>query len=138
MLRVRLRGERAEAKRAARKAGARPDVTKTADYDLPSGVVGLTGPIDKPAPGTLPIRGDLAHIALAHRYLAAHYVIPQLRTVAEGGATFLLQMRDNADPGVALDAGIEIEVLDVAGDWIWACCGPEGPSGYLRSASLAA
>ena len=113
-------------------------MTKTADYELPSGVVGLTGPIDKPAPGTLPIRGDLAHIALAHRYLAAHYVIPELRTIGDDGATMLLQPRDNADTGTALDAGTQVEVLDVAGDWSWVCCGPDGPSGYLRSASLAA
>lgn len=105
---------------------------------MPSGIVGLAGPVDKPAPGTLPIRGDLAHIALAQRYLAAHYVIPELRTVGESGATFLLQPRDNSDSGASLEAGATVEVLDVAGDWVWACRGPDGPSGYLRTGALVA
>ena len=117
--------------------GQQAAVSESADYDLPTGIIGLTGPIEKPAPGTLPIRGDLAHIALAHRYLAAHYVIPEMRNVGASGAQFLLQPRDNADSGASLEPGSSLEVLDVAGDWIWGCCGPEGPSGYLRSSTLA-
>ena len=56
-------------------------------YSLPEGVVGLNGPVDKPAPGTLPLRGDLAHIALAQTYLAAHYVIPQPRAIGSEPVT---------------------------------------------------
>ena len=109
-----------------------------AAYDLPTGIIGLSGPIERPAPGTLPLRGDLAHIALAHRYLAAHYVVPQVYTLGPDGAVLLHQPRDNADAGAKLAPGSTVELLDVAGDWCWACVGPEGPSGYFRSAALAA
>ena len=34
-------------------------------YSVPGGNIGLKGPVAKPAPGTVPLRGDLAHIALA-------------------------------------------------------------------------
>lgn len=114
------------------------EVSESGAYGLPEGVVGLTGPIDRPAPGTLPLRGDLAHIALAHRYLAAHYVIPEVREIGPDSAQFLLQPNDNSEAGAALEAGAMVEVLDVAGDWIWACAGPEGPSGYFRTSALAA
>ena len=46
---------------------------KAADYAMPEGRLGLKGPVKKPAPGTLPLRGDLAHIALADTHLAAHF-----------------------------------------------------------------
>ena len=111
-------------------------MSAAADYSLPDGIVGLKGPIDRPAPGTLPLRGDLAHIALADRYLAAHYVIPHCRTVAEGGATLKIAMRDDADDGATISAGETVELLDCAGDWAWIARGPEGPSGYVRLAAL--
>ena len=113
-------------------------MSESATYDLPQGIIGLTGPIARPAPGTLPLRGDLAHIALAHRYLAAHYVMPEKRTLGPNGATLLHQPRDDAEKGVVLAPGETVELLDIAGDWCWACCGPDGPSGYFRSRALAA
>lgn len=106
-------------------------------YELPQGIVGLKGPVAKPAPGTLPLRGDLAHIALAGRYLSAHYVIPHARRIADGGAVLKLAMRDDSGDGAALPGGAEIELLDIAGDWAWIACGPEGPSGYVHLAALA-
>ena len=112
-------------------------MTSPASYTLPDGIVGLKGPVDRPAPGTLPLRGDLAHIALAGRYLAAHYVIPQLRRVGSEAVTLKIAMRDDADDGATIDAGAEIELLDCAGDWAWIACGPEGPSGYVRLGALA-
>lgn len=108
-----------------------------ASYSLPEGIVGLKGPVEKPAPGTLPLRGDLAHIALANRYLAAHYVIPTCRTIADFGVTLKLNMRDDAEEGAKLEAGTTVELLDVAGDWAWITRGPEGPSGYVRLGTLA-
>ena len=111
-------------------------MSENASYQLPEGIVGLKGPVAKPAPGTLPLRGDLAHIALAGRYLAAHYVIPKLRTVAASGAVLKLAMRDDAGDGASLDAGSEVELLDVAGKWAWITCGPEGPSGYVYLSAL--
>lgn len=108
-----------------------------ADYQLPKGIVGLNGPVERPAPGTLPLRGDLAHIALAGRYLAAHYVIPLCRTVAKSGGVLKLSPRDDAEIGATLAAGEDVELLDEAGDWCWITRGPDGPSGYVRQAVLA-
>jgi hypothetical protein len=99
--------------------------------------VGLKGPVEKPAPGTLPLRGDLAHIALADHFLAAHYVVPRLRQIASSPAVLKLNMRDDAEEGATLDAGSPVELLDQAGDWVWITVGPEGPSGYVRSSALA-
>jgi hypothetical protein len=106
-------------------------------YDLPDGELSLSGPVDRPAPGTLPIRGDLAHIALASRYLVAHYVVPQPREISGAGAPLQLQPNDEAEPVTLLDPGTAFEALDYAGEWCWGCCGPDGPTGYLRTALLA-
>lgn len=108
------------------------------NYTVPEGVLGLTGPVEKPAPGTLPLRGDLAHIALAGQHLAAHYVIPQIHTVGAEGVDVMENTRDDSPQVTHFDAGTQIEVLDVAGDWIWGCLGPDGPSGYMKAANLAA
>jgi hypothetical protein len=106
------------------------------DYAVPGGVLGLMGPVEKPAPGTLPLRGDLAHIALAGVHLAAHYVIPHIRTVGPGGAAVMENTRDDSPQVTRFAPGTEVEVLDVAGDWVWGCLGPAGPSGYLKADCL--
>ena len=111
-------------------------MSENASYDLPDGIVGLKGPVTKPASGTLPLRGDLAHIALAGRYLAAHYVIPKLRSVGPDGVRLKLAMRDDATDGVTLEGGAAVELLDIAGNWAWIACGPEGPSGYVHLDAL--
>ena len=111
--------------------------SQTTSYSVPSGVLGLRGPVAKPAPGTLPLRGDLSHMALAGRHLAAHYVIPNSRTAGDAGADFLLAPREDADIVFSLNAGDLIEVLDTEGDWAWGCIGPDGPSGYCKLSSLA-
>ena len=113
-------------------------MSETAKYELPRGIVGLKGPITKPAPGTLPLRGDLAHIALADSFLAAHYVIPILRKIGDSDAVLKIAMRDDADDGATLEAGSQVELLDQAGGWVWVACGPKGPSGYLHATALAA
>lgn len=109
----------------------------TGEYPLPEGQLSLGGPVERPAPGTLPIRGDLAHIALARRYLVAHYVVPQVRTVGAEGAALLSQPREDSEAVAQLAPGTALEALDYAGDWCWGCCGPEGPTGYLPTAALA-
>ena len=108
-----------------------------AEYALPSGILGLNGPVEKPAPGTLPLRGDLAHIALADTHLAAHYVIPELRMIGANGATMHTLPTEDELSAPRLDAGTRLEVLDVEGDWVWSCLGPDGPSGYVRLSELA-
>lgn len=112
-------------------------MSDAANYTLPKGIVGLTEAVAKPAPGTLPLRGDLAHIALAETHLAAHYVIPVIRKVGTAPATMLMSPRDDAEPVTDLEPGAALEALDYAGPWCWACIGPEGPSGYVPIAALA-
>jgi hypothetical protein len=107
------------------------------EYLVPDGVLGLKGPVEKPAPGTLPLRGDLAHIALAGVHLAAHYVIPQPRLIGADGAELHLVPREDAEVQHRLAAGTAVELLDIAGDWAWICLGDAGPSGYCNSAQLA-
>ncbi len=106
-------------------------------YSVPGGDIGLKGPVAKPAPGTLPLRGDLAHIALAGTHLAAHYVIPENRVVGPSGASVMENTRDDSPVVARFEAGTIVEVLDVAGKWIWGCLGPEGPSGYMKADHLA-
>lgn len=108
-----------------------------ASYKLPEGIVGLKGPVAKTVPGTLPLRGDLAHVALAGRYLAAHYVIPTVRAIGAEDVVLKLNMRDDAEDGAKLAAGSPVELLDQAGEWLWITVGPEGPSGYVHASMLA-
>ncbi len=103
------------------------------EYDLPTGPLGLMGPVAKPAPGTLPVRGDLAHIALAGTHLAAHYVIPQSATVRAERTNMRCQARDDAGVNCVLERGRTLEVLDIGTHWVWCCIGPEGPSGYVHT-----
>ncbi len=112
-------------------------MTETGKYQFPEGQLSLSGPVARPATGTLPIRGDLAHIALADTYLVAHYVMPHLRRMGSAGAALLCHPRDGSDEVVGLAPGAEFEALDYSGDWCWGCCGPQGPSGYVRITDLA-
>lgn len=107
------------------------------EYAVPQGVLGLQGPVERPVPGSLPLRGDLAHIALAGTHLAAHYVIPQVRVVGEGGAGLRLNPRDDNDVFAQLAPASRFELLDVAGEWVWGCPGPHGPAGWCRASELA-
>ncbi len=115
-------------------SGATRDTT---DYAVPAGVLGLKGPVEKPAPGTLPLRGDLAHMALAETHLAAHYVIPHIRAVGAGGAGLRLNPRADAEVFTTLAPASRFELLDVAGEWVWGCPGPHGPAGWCRASELA-
>lgn len=111
-------------------------MSRPADYSLPTETVGLTGPVRKPAPGTKPLRGDLAHIALAGQYLATQYVVPLCREIGPNSVHLRLAMREDADIGASLPAGTPVELLDCAGEWAWIACGPEGPSGYVQLGAL--
>ncbi len=106
------------------------------EYRVPEGNLGLKGPVEKPAPGTLPLRGDLAHMALAGIHLAAHYVIPHVHTVGSEGVDVMENTRDDSPQVTRFEPGTHVEVLDVAGDWVWGCLGPEGPSGYMKASCL--
>ena len=106
------------------------------EYPLPQGQLSLSGPVNRPAVGTLPIRGDLAHIALADRYLVANYVVP-MPSVLASDASLNNAPRTDADTVTMLAAGTRFELLDCAGNWAWGCLGPEGPAGYLPLDALA-
>lgn len=109
-------------------------VNEASTYTVPQQQLALTGPVHLPNVG-LPIRGDLAHIALAERYLVAHYVAPQMRTLRTA-SELLSAPREDAEPVAALEGGASFELLDIAGRWAWGCLGPEGPAGYLPANQL--
>lgn len=125
-----------DAKRAHR-SFPQANLIVVTEYPLPQGQLSLTGPVNRPSVGTLPIRGDLAHIALADTYLVANYVMPQPREIGPEGASLLCLPREGSDEVVRLAPGTAFEALDYAGDWCWGCLGPQGPSGYLPIAALA-
>jgi len=105
-------------------------------YQVPEGPLCLAGPIARPEPGTLPLRGDMAHIALAGTHLAAHYVVPHIRQIGDEGAVLHLASRADSDVVATLAAGTNFELLDIVGDWAWGCLGPDGPSGYIKGDCL--
>ncbi len=118
-------------------AGQIDPVNKVGAYELPQGLLALDGPIARPRPGTLPVRGDLAHIALADRYLVAHYVVPRNCHIGPADTELKLTANPDAETIARLPAGSALEVLDNAGAWSWGCVGPQGPTGYVLTASLA-
>lgn len=124
-------------KRAQLRIGATgPQVSDQPTYQVPEGQLSLSGPVARADHSALPIRGDLAHIALADKYLVASYVVPMERVLASD-ADLLAIPRPEADVVARLTAGTRFELLDCAGSWAWGCLGPEGPAGYLPLAALA-
>ncbi|ABC62427.1 hypothetical protein [Erythrobacter litoralis] len=106
-------------------------MSENATYPIPEGDLSLSGPVVRPAPGTLPIRGDVAHIALADRFLVPHYVVPKPVAVVRGPADLHLAMDTESEVLHVLQEGDGFEALDVSDNWVWGACGPEGPSGYV-------
>ena len=98
----------------------------------PRNVYALTGPQPKAESGSTPLRGDLAHIALAGRYFVPHYAVPQPRSVMPGGAPLLSGTVLGAEEICTLMEGDSFEVLEVSGGWAWGCLSLEGPVGYIR------
>ncbi|MBH5323313.1 SH3 domain-containing protein [Erythrobacter sp. JGD-13] len=98
----------------------------------------LAGPIERPDPRTVPLRGDIAHIALAGKHFVPHYAVPQPRTVMPGGAPLRAAADDTAEEICVVMEGESFEVLDVAGQWAWGCLSVEGPVGYIRADLLEA
>lgn len=106
-------------------------------YAPPPGPLRLSGPVERPGPGALPLRGDLAHIALAPRYLVQNYVCPFPRTIGAADTVLRLHPQEDAEDVALLEAGSAIELLDEVGDWAWICRGPDGPAGFVPRSSLA-
>ena len=108
-----------------------------ANYTIPEGPYRLSGPLARPEQGQLPLRGDLAHIALLGTHLAAHYVIPNMATIGSRDVVLKLAPADDADDHHSVASGSSIELLEIAGAWAWVCCGAEGPAGYCKTSNLA-
>jgi hypothetical protein len=100
------------------------------------GSFSLTEPRQRPAQGSLPLRGDLAHIALAGRYFVPHYAVPQPRVVMPGGAPLYSAPVHAAEELCTLMEGDSFEVLEVSNGWAWGCLSLEGPVGYVRTDRL--
>ena len=92
----------------------------------------LTGPQPRAEPGRTPLRGDLAHIALAGKFFVPHYAVPQPRIVMPGGAPLMSGTGESAQELCSLMEGDSFEVLEVSGGWAWGCLGLGGPVGYIR------
>ena len=99
---------------------------------LGKGPYALAGPAEKPDHGRLPLRGDLAHNALAGKYFVPHYAVPQPRGVMPGGAPLHATTEEGAEEICTLMEGDSFEVLDISGGWAWGCVSLEGPVGYVR------
>ena len=91
----------------------------------------LDGPVVKPDPARVPLRGDLAHIMLAGTYFVPHYAVPQTRVVGPSGAQVLAGGNSDAEIRAELAAGDTFDVLDIAGSWAWGWCGTGGAVGYV-------
>ncbi len=98
----------------------------------------LTGPVEAGDTAALPVRGDLAHIALAGRFFVPHYAVPQPRIVMPGGAA-LHPAPDARSPILCeIIEGESFELLELAGEWAWGCLSLEGPTGYVHADRLEA
>ncbi len=112
-------------------------MTEACHYDLPQGQLQLSGPVIRPESGTLPLRGDMAHIALAERFLVPHYVQPQKRMIGPEGGQLRRSSQVEGEIVLQLTPNTLFEALDYAGDWCWGCLGPNGPAGYVELSALA-
>ena len=91
----------------------------------------LSGPVERIDPRVTPVRGDLAHVAMAGRYFVPHYAVPQPRSVMPGGARLMSAAGDGGEEVCTLMEGDSFEVLDVTGNWAWGCLSLHGPVGYV-------
>ncbi|MBD59479.1 MAG: hypothetical protein CL808_05085 [Citromicrobium sp.] len=112
-------------------------MTEPASPSVETEPLALTGPVEWPEKGTLPLRRDLAHIALAPRFLVANYAQPSVMHIGSEPAPLVRSTKDESDVIATLPAGSPFEALDVTTTWVWGCIGPEGPSGYVRRSAFA-
>ncbi len=108
------------------------DIEGELDALRPGVTFALAGPQPKADPSRTPLRGDLAHIALAGKFFVPHYAVPQPRVVMPGGAPLLTGTGEGAQELCTLMEGDSFEVLDVTGGWAWGCLSIDGPVGYVR------
>ena len=135
--------EGAEAsKRAAFLFGEPAHLSASTDFDLIEQPLGgelvLSGPSVRLDPLHRPVRGDLAHIALAGKVFVPHYAVPMPHVVAGEGVA--LRKAGNAEGEVIVDlaGGATFNVLDMAGGWAWGQQGEDGYVGYVPLSALVA
>ncbi len=95
----------------------------------------LTGPSPALAPGHVPVRGDLAHIAMAGKWFVPHYAVPMPHVVRAGGAP-LLKAASGTEVLENLAVGACFDVLEMSGGWCWGQAGPDGLVGYIAANKL--
>ena len=95
--------------------GGNHDLTQST---IPTGQLGLAGPAEKLDAAHWPVRGDLAHIALAGRCFVPHYAVPMPHRLA-GEAALKVLPKDEAEVLDTLASGARFDVLDMAGGWAW-------------------
>ena len=100
-----------------------PDSPASEDRIDVMGPFALDRAMAKPDAASVPVRGDLAHIALAGVHFVPHYAVPQTYAVGPSGADVTATTRADADVRGHLDAGATFAVLDVEGDHAWGCAG---------------
>lgn len=100
----------------------------------------LTGPSPSLAPGHVPVRGDLAHIAMAGRWFVPHYAVPMPHRVCNAGATLMQAPGNDAEVLDHLTPGAVFDVLEISGGWCWgqgpATSGDGGFVGYVPQSAL--
>ena len=119
------------AMKAPANAGPATDAGDDNEMTPSHGPYCLSGPVERADPRNTPVRGDLAHVALAGRYFVPHYALPQPRSVMPGGARLMSANGENAEEICTLMEGDSFEVLDVTGNWAWGCMSLNGPVGYV-------
>ena len=115
------------------------DVNKSTEWEAAGGSprrFTLTGPVAKPDPRVVPLRGDLAHIGLAGRYLVPHYLEPLVKQVGDEGAKLRAGPNEDSEIIGELAPRQRYELLDVERGWAWGCLSLKGPVGYVRVEEL--
>lgn len=102
---------------------------------IPVGQLGLSGPSEALDAAHWPVRGDLAHIALAGRCFVPHYAVPMPHRLL-GAAPLRRAGRDAAEVLTDLAEGAVFDVLDMSGGWCWGQAGAGGFVGYIRQEQL--
>ena len=96
----------------------------------------LSGPVAKPDPHGTPLRGDIAHIALAGTYFVPHYVVPMQRMVGDTGANLRAEPNDASEIIWDLSPGQRFDLMDSAREWAWGCVNDAGKVGYVKLSEL--
>ena len=97
---------------------------------IPVDQLTLSGPSEKLDPARCPVRGDLAHIALAGRVFVPHYAVPMPHSLKADAVLRKLGC-DDSEAIVGLAAGAVFDVLDMSGGWAWGQVDDGGLVGYL-------